>query len=49
MGASQTVLPFELAASDKSLTAQSGLTLFVVCHGAPCRVIHPFLVTPSGP
>jgi hypothetical protein len=30
MGASQTVLPFELAASDKSLTAQSGVT-FVVC------------------
>lgn len=28
MGASQTVLPFKLAASDESLTAQSGLALF---------------------
>src|SRR5271165_5014358 len=27
MGASQTVLPFKLAASDESLTAQSGLAL----------------------
>jgi hypothetical protein len=28
MGASQTVLPFKLAATDESLTAQSGLALF---------------------
>jgi hypothetical protein len=28
MGASQTVLPFKLAASDESLTAQSGLALY---------------------
>jgi hypothetical protein len=28
MGASQTVLPFKLAASDESLTAHSGLALF---------------------
>ena len=27
-GASQTVLPFKLAASDESLTAQSGLALY---------------------
>jgi hypothetical protein len=28
MGASQTVLPFKLAATDESLTAHSGLMLF---------------------
>ena len=28
MGASQTVLPFKLAATDESLTAQSGLALY---------------------
>jgi Transposase DDE domain group 1 len=43
MGSSQTVLPFKLAASDESLTAQSGLALYgeyLRAMGVGCLIDH---------